>query len=95
MPAFLYAYEWERLPLLLRRMGDWVLNQIIEDIPEHIALCEFDCRRAECSRSELETCERRLNRACGELMPARKSLLPDHSASALQAPLTNPQFSSD
>jgi hypothetical protein len=58
--------------MLLRKLVDLVLNQIIQDVPKDIAVCEFDCRRIQCSRRM--TCERRLNRARNELMPARDSL---------------------
>ncbi len=47
----------------------WVLNQIVQDVPEDCELCEFDCRKPQCTRSEWQSCERRLNRAQGELMP--------------------------
>jgi len=60
--------------MLLRKIGDWALQQIIQSVPDEIELCEFDCRRADCSRSELEKCERRLNRAGGELMPATRKI---------------------
>lgn len=56
-------------PMGLRRVGDWVLGQIVQDVPAEIGLCEFDCRSSDCSPAELEECERRQCRAKGELMP--------------------------
>jgi hypothetical protein len=50
----------------------WLSDQIIGEVPEDGALCEFDCRRLQCVEGEWDTCERRLHRAAGELMPARK-----------------------
>ncbi len=50
----------------------WVSGQIIGEVPEADALCEFDCRKLECREGEWESCERRLRRAAGELMPAHK-----------------------
>ena len=50
-------------------LSHWVLNQFIQDVPEESALCEFDCRRAQCTHGEWSTCSRRLNSAAGELMP--------------------------
>ena len=41
------------------RMHRWITDQIIEDIPCEIAVCEFDCRKTQCSSAEWETCERR------------------------------------
>jgi hypothetical protein len=62
--------------LLLRRLSDWVLNQIAQDVPEDIGLCEFDCRIGQCSQVEWKCCQRRLNRAEGELMPTHPVCLP-------------------
>ena len=56
----------------LRRIGDWLLGQIVQDVPEEIGVCEFDCRRVDCSPGELEQCERRRCRAKGELMPGER-----------------------
>jgi hypothetical protein len=47
-------------------------NHIVQDVPEAIELCEFDCRKAECTAQEWASCERRLKRAAGELMPVRR-----------------------
>jgi hypothetical protein len=58
-------------PLLsLRKLSQWVLCEIVEDVPKDSALCEFDCRKRQCTQGEWATCERRLNFARGELMPA-------------------------
>jgi hypothetical protein len=51
--------------------GRWVINQIVQDVPEDIALCEHDCRKRQCTLGEWDRCERRLRNAAGELMPAR------------------------
>jgi hypothetical protein len=34
-------------------------DQIVQEVPPEIALCEFDCRKPECSHGEHEVCERR------------------------------------
>jgi hypothetical protein len=57
---------------LLRRIWDWVAGQFISEVPEDEALCEFDCRKPQCREGEWESCVRRLQRAAGELMPARE-----------------------
>jgi len=54
----------------IRRLSQWVLNHIVQEVPEDSALCEFDCRKGQCTVSEWATCERRLCHAQGELMPA-------------------------
>lgn len=53
----------------LRSIGEWVIGQIVQDVPEDVGLCEFDCRRNDCLPGELESCHRRRHRAVGELMP--------------------------
>ena len=62
---------------MLRNLCDWIVGHVVRDVPEDVGLCEFDCRRPDCSAGELELCERRLCRAKGELMPGgRKSQEP-------------------
>jgi len=51
------------------RLCRWVWDQIIGDVPNEIALCEFDCRKEQCAMGEWETCDRRLQQAAGELKP--------------------------
>jgi hypothetical protein len=58
---------------LLRKIWDWIAGQFIRDVPQDNALCEFDCRKPQCHQGEWETCTRRLQRAAGELMPAKKA----------------------
>ncbi len=57
---------------LVRSAWDWLRRQVVEDVPAGDALCEFDCRKPECSVGEWETCDRRLHDAAGELMPPQK-----------------------
>ncbi len=35
-------------------------THLVETVPNDIALCEFDCRKTECSFGEWERCARRL-----------------------------------
>ena len=51
----------------LGRMRDWFRKlfpdsekHLVEQVPNDIALCEFDCRKTQCSFGEWETCARRL-----------------------------------
>jgi uncharacterized protein YecT (DUF1311 family) len=55
----------------------WFRNQIIQEVPEDSALCEYDCRKGQCTREEWETCDRRLNKAAGELMPSPRKRSPE------------------
>lgn len=51
------------------RLWHWIKDQIVQNVPKDIALCEFDCRKEQCTMEEWETCERRLDKAAGDLMP--------------------------
>jgi len=51
------------------RLGHWVQEQVVAEVPADLALCEFDCRQTACSSEEWTTCRRRISKAAGELMP--------------------------
>jgi len=57
---------------LLQNVLDWSWGQIIGEVPDDSAICEFDCRQSECTDLEWQNCTRRLRRAAGELMPAER-----------------------
>jgi hypothetical protein len=38
----------------------WLQGQLVQTVPDSIAVCEFDCRALACRRGEWERCERRL-----------------------------------
>ncbi len=54
---------------LFRRFRRWVRNQLVQDVPNGIALCEFDCRKQQCTMKQWAACERRFSGAAGELKP--------------------------
>jgi hypothetical protein len=35
-------------------------QEVIQEVPEDIQLCEFDCRKLQCAMGDWEKCERRL-----------------------------------
>jgi hypothetical protein len=41
---------------MIRRLWSWVRPLVIQDCPETIAVCEFDCRTPTCLRKEWEGC---------------------------------------
>jgi hypothetical protein len=41
-------------------LWQWIRNQIVQQIPEEIALCEFDCYKQQCTDKEWQTCTRRI-----------------------------------
>ncbi len=58
------------------KLWQWVRDQVVQSVPEDSALCEFDCRKEQCAMDEWATCERRITKAAGELMPAPKKETP-------------------
>ena len=55
-----------------RDCWNWLRRQLVDDVPQGDAVCEFDCRKPQCTMGEWDTCERRVRRAAGELMPDKK-----------------------
>ncbi len=54
---------------ILERGWRFLVAEFIQDVPESLALCEFDCRQTNCSGERWLSCERRLEaarRAMGE-----------------------------
>ena len=60
----------EDRPNYLRRLWRWIKTRLIQDVPEDIAACEFDCRRTECRQGDWKTCENRLRGMRGDKDPA-------------------------
>ena len=58
---------------LHKKFWQWIRNQIAQDVPVSDGLCEYDCRKQQCTDEEWATCERRIGRAAGELWPEAKS----------------------
>jgi hypothetical protein len=56
-------------------VGFWgrIKTQFLQNVPEEIAFCEFNCHKQQCTEKEWQKCPRRIARAAGELMPARKA----------------------
>jgi hypothetical protein len=57
---------------LHKKFWQWMKDQIVRDVPASDELCEYDCRKQLCTEEEWATCERRIQRAIGELRPDRK-----------------------
>jgi len=60
----------------LRPIWQRFRKQWVEEVPEDIAICEFDCRKGQCLYDEWATCERRISKAGGELMPSPPDMPP-------------------
>ena len=50
----------------LFRLRRWIKSRLIQDVPEEIAACEFECRKTRCQRGDWETCENRLRGMRGD-----------------------------
>jgi hypothetical protein len=46
-----------------------MINQVVQGVPEDIMICEYDCRKAQCTMVEAERCEKRQQEGAGELFP--------------------------
>jgi hypothetical protein len=46
-------------------------NFVGQDVPDDLAVCEFDCHRSQCTWGEWASCDRRI-KGRGELSPVRK-----------------------
>ena len=51
------------------RLWQFVKRQIVDEVPEDSAICQFDCRKGQCQQREWETCDRRIRKGAGELFP--------------------------
>ena len=61
--------NFSNLRISLSKLGHWAKEQIVAEVPGDLAVCEFDCRESQCSWDEWGSCERRISKAAGELMP--------------------------
>ena len=56
------------------RLWQFVKRQIIADVPEDLAICEFDCRKEQCMDAEWASCERRIRKegckCVGDIAPS-------------------------
>ena len=59
----------ETVQTVRRKVWEWLKGQIAQDVPEADGLCEYDCRKQQCTAEEWATCERRIQKATGELWP--------------------------
>jgi hypothetical protein len=41
---------------LIARIRRWVMDRIVQDVPEAVAACEFDCREPKCTHTASTPC---------------------------------------
>ena len=51
------------------RAWHFLVDQLIQDVPEEIAVCEFDCRETQCTLERWASCERRVKAMRRETAP--------------------------
>jgi hypothetical protein len=44
----------------LGKLRNWLMGHLIQDVPDDLAVCEFDCRKPQCTQGDWENCQRRL-----------------------------------
>ena len=52
-----------------KRLWQFVKRQVVDDASEDLTICEFDCRKGQCTQDEWAACERRIRKGAGELFP--------------------------
>ena len=50
----------------MTKLWRWIKNRIVQDVPEEVALCEFECHKQQCTEREWQTCARRIAGAAGD-----------------------------
>ena len=45
---------------MIRKAWRWLRSRLVQDVPDDLAICEFECEKLHCSMGEWESCERRL-----------------------------------
>src|SRR5690348_12786285 len=46
------------------RLRHWIVDQIVQDVPSDIEVCEFDCSKGQCTLGEWRACKNRSVRPC-------------------------------
>lgn len=45
---------------LISRIRRWLRDEIVQEVPPEMSVCEFECRHLECTMGKWESCENRL-----------------------------------
>jgi len=61
-----------KLGAQLTRLRQRTVSFFVQEVPEDVAVCEFDCRKGKCEQGEWEVCERRLTKGAGEPSPGTR-----------------------
>jgi hypothetical protein len=45
---------------MIDKLQEW-LHRLVVSVPREVAVCEFDCHKAQCRMGDWQRCKRRLN----------------------------------
>ena len=57
----------------MNKLWHWLKTQWIEEVPDHLAICEFECRKSQCSSDDWARCVRRASNPPKKLVSLRHS----------------------
>lgn len=77
----------------LQRLGGWIGARLVQDVPEDIAACEFDCSKLKCDGPELLNCERRIRSEAAELRERETDVAAQPNSQAGGQPGVSPEVS--
>jgi hypothetical protein len=72
---------------LFGRFGGWIGVRLVQEVPEDIGACEFDCSKEECEGPDLRNCERRIRSEAAE-HHAREGNVPPAQPDKASVPAT-------
>jgi hypothetical protein len=55
------------------RLARWLRSQIVQVVPQHMAVCEFECQETTCTSANWQECRRRREMTPGGADPRRRS----------------------
>ena len=50
------------------------MSQIVQDVPEDIRICEYECRKSQCTMAHATGCEMRRHAGAGDLLPLAEAI---------------------
>ena len=45
---------------LISRIRRWIRDEIVQEVPPEMSVCEFECKHLECTQGHWDTCKNRL-----------------------------------
>jgi len=70
----------------LWRLWRWIKDHVFQDVPKSIAVCEFDCRKGQCTTGEWNTCENRLQKVAKAFVPLNDVYCDEQTKNGFDSP---------